>query len=174
MPGLIQWGDDDSPDDESEEDASVLEEFIIGGEDHTARLPGEPDEPPRGRARMDYMQRRQRYRNPISDFLLYWMEREWDMFQEQRSELEQQCHFINKTTNSTLEGADLLYLYSELIEHPHIVANRGNELVEMVIANAKRRNNSNNNHANAIFGQTERLLLDSASMIRTQHGTGEE
>ena len=31
-------------------------QFIIGGEDQTARLPGEPIEPPRGRVRMDYMQ----------------------------------------------------------------------------------------------------------------------
>ena len=36
-------------------------------------------------------------------------------------------------------------------------------MVQMVIANTERRNVSNNNYAN--FGQTERLLLDSASTI---------
>jgi hypothetical protein len=94
------------------------------------------------------------------------MDRAWDIFQQYRhSELQQQHDLLYKTTATTLERADLSYLYSELIEHPHIVANHGNELVQMVITNAERRNTSNNNFAN--FRQTEQLLLDSALMIHT-------
>jgi hypothetical protein len=95
------------------------------------------------------------------------MEREWEMFHRRCSELQQQRDSVHTTTTTTLEGADLSYLYSELIEHPHIIANQGNELVQMVVANAKRRNTSNISHTNANFGQTERLLLDSASTIHT-------
>ena len=55
------------------------------------------------------------------------MEREWDRFQEKVTELEQQRDLSNKTTNTTWRGADLSYLFSELIEHPYIVAGRGND-----------------------------------------------
>jgi hypothetical protein len=174
MPGLIQQNnnDDSSEGDESEEDEETsvpvaLEEYIIGGEDQAARLPGERMEPPRGRAREEYMIQQRGHQEFVGVYLLYWMDRAWDIFQQyRRSELQQQCDLLyKKTTSTTLAGVDLSYLYRELIKHPHIVASGGNKLVQMVIANAERRNTSNSNFAN--FGQTERLLLDSASTIHT-------
>jgi hypothetical protein len=83
MPGLIQHNNnEDSSDDESEEDEemmmiSTLDEYIIGGEDQAACLPGEPMEPPHGAVREEYMRQRQGYRKTVGLYLLYWMNREW-------------------------------------------------------------------------------------------------
>jgi hypothetical protein len=87
------------------------------------------------------MNQRQGHREFVGVYSLYWMDRAWDIFQQHRRfGLQQERDLLYKNTTTTLEGADLSYLYSELIEHPHIVAGHGNELVQMVIANAERRN----------------------------------
>ena len=162
----------DSDDDEEEEDSDDEYypppppiEYHIGGEDRVARLPGQPPgPPPEGEARERYLRRMNQScvmmgpGGTLGQYFLHWREKEWNDWLESQPTRERERQYLNKESTNLLEGASLSVLYSNLLEHPGIVARGGRELAQMVKANAERRNDNSN---------IERLLLDSASTIHT-------
>jgi hypothetical protein len=139
MPGLIQCNNgDDSSDDESEEDGEMSVPVVL--EEYTIGGEDQVARLPGEPMEPPRGQAREEYMN-------------------QRREL---WEFVGVYSLYWMDRAwDIVfqqYRRSELQKQRDL-------LVQMAIANAERRNTSNSNFAN--FGQTEWLLLDSASTIHT-------